>query len=314
MLPRLDAIDADAPLELDCERGLEYLQHAGRAGLLALLDVADEVLVDRAHVVDRTAAADAGRQVALVHALVEHQHAARARTAEELVRREKHGVDRRVAVRRVALRIHVDPDVGRARREVEAGVGVIRVQQPRDLVHRRAHAGHVRGGGERADPEASPVLGRAQQLLQVREVHAAVGGEVHLDDGRESLPPGDLVRVVLVGADENDRLPRLLVAAEVFEALVPEELAQPLADRLAGRGRQEHAEDLLQLVDRARGTRAAGDDAAVRARVHRALDRALRLVQQPAHAAAGEVVLGVRVRVDTLQRLQVALDEHQATT
>ena len=48
------------------------------------------------------------------------------------------------------------------------------------------------------------------------------------------------------------------------------------------------------------------------ARVHRALDRVLRLVQQAAHAAAGEVVLGVRVRVDALQRLQVALEEDQA--
>ncbi len=228
------------------------------------------------------------------------------------MRREEHRVDRRVAVRGPGRRIHVDADVRRAGREVEAGVGVVRVQQPRDLVHRRAHAGDVRGRRERADPEAPAVLGLAQQLLEVREVDAAVGGEVHLDDGRESLSPGDFVRVVLVGPDEHDRLARLLVAAEGLVLLGAEELAQLVADRLAGRGRQEHAEDLLQLVDRAGRAGAAGDDAALRARVHRALDRGLRLVQQPAHAAAGQVVLGVRVRVDPLQRLQVALDEHQA--
>ena len=98
VLARLDALDADAALELDRERRLEHLQHAGRAGLLALLDVADEVLVHGTHVVHRAAAADARRQVALVQALVEHQHAARTRAAEELVRREEHRVERSVAV------------------------------------------------------------------------------------------------------------------------------------------------------------------------------------------------------------------------
>ncbi len=74
-------------------------------------------------------------------------------------------------------------------------------------------------------------------------------------------------------------------------------------------GGNDDAEDLLQLVDRAGRARAAGDDAALRAGVDRRLDRALGLVQQPAHAAAGQVVFGVRVGVDALQVLQVALDE-----
>ncbi len=39
----------------------------------------------------------------------------------------------------------------------------------------------------------------------------------------------------------------------------------------------------------------------------------LGLVQQLAHAAAGDVVLGMRVGVDALQALQVGLDESQAT-
>ncbi len=85
-----------------------------------------------------------------------------------------------------------------------------------------------------------------------------------------------------------------------------------LADRLAGGRRQRDAQDLLQLVDRAGRTRAARDDAAARSGVDGVLDGPLRLVQQPAHAAPGQVVLGVRVGVDALQVLQVALDEVQA--
>jgi len=80
------------------------------------------------HVVDGAAAADAGRQFALVQALVEHEHAARAGTAEELVRGQEHCVDRRIAAVGVARRVHVDLDVGRARCIVEAGAGVVPVQ------------------------------------------------------------------------------------------------------------------------------------------------------------------------------------------
>jgi hypothetical protein len=87
---------------------------------------------------------------------------------------------------------------------------------------------------------------------------------------------------------------------------------QLVAQHAAGRGRQRHAEDLLQLVDRAGGARAAGHDAALRAGVDRRLDHRLGLVQQAAHAAAGDVVLGVGVGVAALQSLQVALDEDQA--
>jgi hypothetical protein len=202
--------------------------------------------------------------------------------------------------------------VRRAGRVVEAGPGVVAVQQPRDLAHRRAHAGDVRGGRERADAQPAPVLGRLQQRLEVREVHAAVGREVDLDHGGEPLPPRHLVRVVLVGTDEHHRLVGLLEGAERLEALVPQELLELLAEHPARRGRQRHAQDLLQLVDRARGAGAAGDDAALRAGVHRRLDHRLGLVQQAAHAAAGDVVLGVGVGVAALQGLQVALDEHQA--
>ena len=80
------------------------------------------------------------------------------------------------------------------------------------------------------------------------------------------------------------------------------------------RGRQRDADDLLQLVDCTRCARAAGDDAPLRSRVDRILDGLLRLVQQLAHTAARNVVLGMRIRVHALQALQVGLYEAQAPT
>ena len=154
--------------------------------------------------------------------------------------------------------------------------------------------------------------GSCSRCSQVLEVHAAIGGEVHLDDRREALPPGDFVAVMLVGPDEHHRLPRLLEATELLELRVAHEGAQLVAHHLARGRRQRDAEDLLQLVDRAGRARAAGHDAPVRAGVHGALDGALRFVQQAAHAAARQVVFRVRVGVDALQVLQVALDEQQA--
>ena len=64
VLARLDALDADLLLEVHRERRFHRLQHARRAGFLALFDVRDEVLVQRAHVIDGAAARDARRQVA----------------------------------------------------------------------------------------------------------------------------------------------------------------------------------------------------------------------------------------------------------
>ena len=211
-----------------------------------------------------------------------------------------------------AGRIHVDPDIGRAGGEVEARIRVVRVQQPRDLVHRRAHAGHVRGRGKRADPEPSVILGLTQQLLEVREIHAAIGGEIHLDHGRETLPPGHFIRVMLVGPDEHDRLARLLVAAKSSYRSSPRNSrsSSPTALRVAGGRNTPRICCSLSIAPVApvpqATMRPCGPAFTER------LIASLRLVQQPAHAAAGQVVLGVRVRVHALQRLQVALDEHEA--
>ena len=311
-LARLDAFDADAPLQVERERGLQRLQHAGRAGLFALLDVGDEVLVVRAHVIDGAAARDARRQVAAVQPLVEHEHAARARTAEELVRRQEHGVDRRVAAVVVRRRVHVDLDVRRARGEVEAGEGIVGVQQLRDLADRRAHAGDVRGGRERADARAPWYSGACSSCS--RCARSMPPSAARLTSTTVASPWRQVTSLLWCsyGPDEHDGLLRLLVTAERFELCRRRGTARRCSPTvLARRRRQRDAQDLLQLVDRAGRAGAAGDDATLRPGVHRALDRALRLVQQPAHAAAGQVVLGVRVGVDALQVLQVALDERR---
>jgi hypothetical protein len=135
--------------------------------------------------------------------------------------------------------------------------------------------------------------------------------EFDVDHGGQALAPGHLVRVMLVGPEEHDR--RLLAARAPRRgrALGAEGGFLDALDGLAGRRRQRHAEDALQLVDRAGRAGAAGHDAAARARVDRALDGGLGLVQQPRHAAAGDVVLGVGVGVGLQQALQVALDEAQ---
>ena len=86
---------------------------------------------------------------------------------------------------------------------------------------------------------------------------------------------------------------------------------EDLVEVLPRRRRQCHADDLLQLVDGPGGPGAARDDAAMLAGVDRVLDRCFRLVQQLRHAAARDVVLGVGVRVDALQALDVGLDESQ---
>ena len=108
---------------------------------------------------------------------------------------------------------------------------------------------------------------------------------------------------MLVRADEDDGL-------RARDSLMIEQFPQ-IAPR---RRRQRDADDLLQLVDGTRCAGAAGDDAPLRSCVDRVLDGLLRLVEQLAHAAARNVVLGMGVRVHALQALQVGLHEAQAPT
>src|SRR5450759_1707133 len=116
------------------------------------------------------------------------------------------------------------------------------------------------------------------------QVDAAVISQVHSDDGRESLPPGDFIRVMLIGADEDDGLPRALVLVERAASVRSKELDKLLVEPRARGRRDGDTEDLLQLVDRAGRARATGDDFALWAGVDHAFDRILCLVQQPGGA------------------------------
>jgi len=68
----------------------------------------------------------------------------------------------------------------------------------------RLDAGHVRGGREAADPERTRRVAR-ELAFEVTQVDAAVLVLVDHDDLGNRLAPRQLVRVVLVGTDEDDR-------------------------------------------------------------------------------------------------------------
>ena len=146
-LAGVNDVGADTILDLEYQCGFQGLQHTGRTGLLAFLDVLDEVLVAHADVIDCAAGADTRRQAAIVDALVEDQHAAGAGPAEELVRRDEDGVDRRVFVAD-RLGVHVDIDIRRTRGVIEAGDRAIPVQQARDPPDVRLDTRYVRCCGE----------------------------------------------------------------------------------------------------------------------------------------------------------------------
>ena len=135
MLALVNDIGADRILDLEYEPGLQGLQHPGCTGFFPFLDTRDEVLVTHADVVDGPPRADAGRQAAIVNALVKHEHTARTRTTKELVRRNKYRVDARVVALELRIGVHIDIDVRRTGREIKTGHGVMAVQQASDPAH-----------------------------------------------------------------------------------------------------------------------------------------------------------------------------------
>ena len=144
------------------------------------------------------------------------------------------------------------------------------------------------------------------------EIHPAVVGEPDLDDRREPLAPRHLVRVVLVGPDEHDRLPRPQRRLEVLDGLVAEVLAEHTTNAPPGGRRERDPKNLLELVDGPRRAGAAGDEPPVRPRVHGLLDERLGLVEQLRRAAARRVVLSVAVGVEASEVSEVILHEAEA--
>src|SRR4029079_18463592 len=108
------------------------------------------------------------------------------------------------AVRNRRRRVQVDPDVWSGRRVVPEGERAEPVQQDRDRLRVGEDARDVGGGREGADLERA--AGVALELVaKVVDVDAAVSV---LADGHAvptRLPPGQLVRVVLVRPYEHHR-------------------------------------------------------------------------------------------------------------
>ena len=207
---------------------------------------------------------------------------------------------------------HVDLHVGTARRVVEAGDGAVPMEQAGDVVDRGDHPRHVGRRAEGADAR-TPGEGRVpQERFEVLEGDPAVGSQVDGDHGGQALAPGDLVRVVLVGTQEDHRLLAFEVLVEPLRRVLPGPVPDRLEDAPA-RGRAEgHPEDALQARDGPGGAVAARHHLPPGAGPDRVLDDGLGLLQQVGHAPARHVVLGVGVRVVALQAHEVALDEEEA--
>ena len=138
--------------------------------------------------------------------------------------------------------------------------------------------GDVRRGREAADLHRS-VRVAAELRFEVGDVDTAGGVLADGDDLRAGLPPRQLVRVVLVGADEDDR---------------------PLG------ARPGEVEEADQLVDGARRARAAEHDDVLGGAVHRRVDDPACLLAQRRGLPPRRRGLRVRVRV---QRQDAVADE-----
>ena len=174
--------------------------------------MSDEIAVlGRIDVGDRAAAGNRGDAVA-EELPARHEDARRSRPADELVRRDE---DRVLVGERIGLaplrrrreRPHLDRDVRRRRREIPERQGAVPVQQDRDRADVADDAGDVRRRREGADLQR-PVRVGDELRLEAREVDPSVVVLRDHHDIRQRLAPGQLVAVVLVGADEDDRARR----------------------------------------------------------------------------------------------------------
>lgn len=124
--------------------------------------------------------------------------------------------------------------------------------------------------------------GRGQRL----HVDPAIGGERNCHGLGETFPPGDLVGVVFVGADENHRVGCMI--------------GQP-AKRGPCRRRDGDAEYLLQLVDGAGRPGGTGHQTVVGPGIDRRLDGADRLAHPGIAGAPGGAVLAMGVGIVGVQ-------------
>ena len=183
--------------------GPDRFDDGRRAALLAMDRVVDVAVLGGVDVGDRASTHHVGHAVAQQRA-PNHQHARRARTADELVRADEHGVLVRQRVLG-ALRVHVDLDVRSGAREVPERQRPVAVQQIGDGARVRHDAGHVRRRRERSDLQR-PRLRSVDQLgFELRQIDVPVGVLGDRDHVGDRFAPRQLVGVVLERPDEDDR-------------------------------------------------------------------------------------------------------------
>ena len=185
---------------------------------------------------------------AVGHAVAEQlaprdEHAGRAGAADELVRREH---DRvlvvELGVRPGPMRLHLDLDVRPGGGEVPERERAVAVEQHGDRAGVGQDAGHVRRRRERPDPQARSRGVSTSARSRPRQVDAPVRVLADRDHVGDGLAPRQLVAVVLVRPDEDQRS---LVERDVR--------AQARSGRRGRRGCAEF-EDVDELVDRRRSS------------------------------------------------------------
>ena len=254
---------------------------AGVPAFLALFAIVDVVMFEWVHVGHRAAADDVGHAVR-EQLTADDKHSRRSWTADELVRAEED----RVLVRERMLRrarAHLDLDVRRGGGEVPERKCSVPMQQIRDRKGVGENAGDVRRGRERRD---LPRPGRVPDELLLESPDVDVPVDVLRDhhDFGDRLPPGQLVGVMLVWAEEHD-----------WAALGWNPARQVVA--IVQRGRKAQPEDAYQLVDGAGRAGAAEDHARVVVTADRIPDDPACILTQPARLPSRSGRLGVGVGV-----------------
>ncbi|OPZ80849.1 MAG: hypothetical protein BWY77_00899 [bacterium ADurb.Bin431] len=253
-------------LEFDGEGGADGLEEAGRAPVLARLDIVHEAVFSPGIGPVDGSAAGLVRHPQGVERGVEKKDPRTARSAEELVGTEKDGIQPGQGVGRM----HVDGDIGGGGGEIDKTQAAVLVHDAGHLVIGGADAGDVGAGGEGADLHL-PVAVDAQQAFEIVEIDPALCIRFdHLDIG-DAFQPGGLVGVVLHVGDKDHRA-GLLWKIEIVCQLL----------------REAQAEDALPLVHSGGHAGTGGDEHIIGAGMDMPLDALLGKMISPGHAGAGD--------------------------
>ena len=267
-----DRLGAHGPLELEHEPGADRLDDRGRAALFAVLGIVEVAVAWASTSATVPPPGCVGTRVP-EQALLRHQHAGRARAADELVRRQEHRVlVREVPVGAVLAAAFIRSARRAGRREVPERERAVTVEQRASPRPRPADAGDVRRGREAADLQRAVAWRRARARACARSMRPSSSSSM-ITTSAMTVAPGQLVPVVLVGADEHDRplvrgdrAPRAVARVEI--------------------GRDAQVQDVDQLVDRAGRAGAAEDHRVVVAAADALADDLARVLAEPRGLAA----------------------------